>query len=73
MPNREGNPGSAEKGKGGKSKKKNKSRCNKYMEQIHGGHAVPDAVSSPLPEAGGIASLGGVNYILQYSKHAYIQ
>ena len=66
VPSKEGNPGPAEKGKGGKSKKKNKSRA-------HGGHAVPDAVSSPLSEAGGIAPLRGVNYILQYNKQAYIQ
>ena len=58
MPNKEGNPGPAEKGKGGKSKKKNKGRA-------HGGHAVPDAVSSPLSEVSVIAPSGGVNYSLQ--------
>ena len=52
MSNKEGNPGPAEKGKGGKGKKKNKGRA-------HGGHAVPDAVSSSLSEVGGIATSGG--------------
>ena len=59
MPNKEGNPGSAEKGKGGKSKKKNKGRA-------HGGQAVPDEVLSTLSKVSVIAPSVGVNYSLQY-------